>query len=117
MSDLKQVRVAICGAGLSGLALANALLNDPEQRYQVDIFERDTLSYDSERGGYQVRLGEQGISGLRGCLDPELYKELAQVWGHGTLRISLSRFEAYFYQSWKEALVCAMAGSIGHTSS
>ena len=76
-----QLRVLIVGAGLSGLCLANALIRD--QRYHVSIFERDDLAYSSDRGGYQIRIAEQGISGLRECLDPALYQELKKVWGDG----------------------------------
>ena len=76
-----QLRVLIVGAGLSGLCLANALIRD--ERYRVSIFERDDLAYSSDRGGYQIRIAEQGISGLRECLDPALYQELKKVWGDG----------------------------------
>ena len=76
-----QLRVLIVGAGLSGLCLANALIRD--ERYHVSIFERDDLAYSSDRGGYQIRIAEQGISGLRECLDPALYRELKKVWGDG----------------------------------
>lgn len=46
-----KIRVAIIGAGLAGLAIANGLLKDPEERFDVQIFERDTIAFSSERGG------------------------------------------------------------------
>lgn len=78
----KQLRVNIIGAGLSGGALANSLLNDPEKRFKVQLFERDDMAFSSERGGYQIRLGKDGIWGLRECLDPALYAEMRGVWGN-----------------------------------
>lgn len=83
MSKQQPFRVAIIGAGLSGLCLANALLGDDQQRYDVQIYERDTASFDSERGGYQIRLGADGIDGLKTCLAKETYEELKSVWGSG----------------------------------
>lgn len=77
------LRVIIIGAGLSGLCLANGLLNDPRKRFKVDIFERDDLAYASDRGGYQIRLGEDGITGLKECLDKETYEEMRSIWGNG----------------------------------
>lgn len=79
-------RVAIIGGGLSGLCLANALLGDEQQRYEVQIYERDNASFDSERGGYQIRLGQDGIDGLKTCLARETYSELKNVWGSGEYR-------------------------------
>ena len=75
--------MAIIGAGLSGLCLANALLRDPEQRFKVDVYERDDLAYSSDRGGYQIRLGRDGIEGLKVCLSKEDYDDLRHVWGAG----------------------------------
>lgn len=75
----KQLRVSIIGAGLAGGALANALLNDPQERFKVQLFERDDLAFSSERGGYQIRLGEDGITGLKQCLDAETYEQMRVV--------------------------------------
>ncbi|KAF5566884.1 FAD dependent oxidoreductase [Fusarium phyllophilum] len=51
-----KVRVVIIGAGLAGLAVANGLLKDPDEKFDVQIFERDTIAFSSERGGYQLRV-------------------------------------------------------------
>lgn len=81
-------RVCIIGAGLSGLCLANGLLNDAEERFDVTVCERDDLTYSSERGGYQIRLGRDGIAGIRGTLAPQAYADLADIWGTGALENS-----------------------------
>lgn len=82
-SQSKPFRVAVIGGGLSGLCLANALLGDSQERYDVQIYERDTATFDSERGGYQIRLGADGIDGLKTCLAKDTYEELKHIWGSG----------------------------------
>jgi 2-polyprenyl-6-methoxyphenol hydroxylase-like FAD-dependent oxidoreductase len=76
----RQIRVAIIGAGLSGLAVANGLLKDPSGRFDVQVYERDTIAFDSERGGYQVRVSSNGLSALKTIADEELWKSLREVW-------------------------------------
>lgn len=95
MSDAPRLRVLIVGAGLSGLCIANSLLRDPAQRFDVSVFERDTVAFDSERGGYQIRLGQDGITGLKTCLSPETYLELSQAWGQGAQHNGTLRPWAY----------------------
>ena len=76
----RQIRVAIIGAGLSGLAVANGLLKDPSSRFDVQVYERDTIAFDSERGGYQVRISSNGLGALKTIADEELWKSLREVW-------------------------------------
>lgn len=76
----RQIRIAIIGAGLSGLALANGLLKDPSGRFDVQVYERDTIAFDSERGGYQVRICSNGLGALKTIADEELWKSLREVW-------------------------------------
>ncbi|KAH9835507.1 Flavoprotein monooxygenase, partial [Teratosphaeria destructans] len=59
-----RLHIAIVGAGLSGLALAHGLLLDPARRFDVHVYERDTLAFDSERGGYQLRINGDGLRAL-----------------------------------------------------
>ncbi|PNP76577.1 hypothetical protein FNYG_09996 [Fusarium nygamai] len=40
-----KIRVAIIGAGLAGLAVATGFLKDPDERFDVQIFERDTIAF------------------------------------------------------------------------
>jgi salicylate hydroxylase len=75
-----RIKVAIIGAGLSGLAVANGLLNDPSGRFDVQVYERDTVAFDSERGGYQVRISSNGLGALRSIADQELWTSLQEVW-------------------------------------
>lgn len=76
----RRIRIAIIGAGLSGLAVANGLLKDPSGRFDVQVYERDTIAFDSERGGYQVRISSNGLGALKTIADEELWKSLREVW-------------------------------------
>ncbi|KAK5633899.1 hypothetical protein RRF57_009613 [Xylaria bambusicola] len=76
----RKIRVAIIGAGLSGLAVANGLMRDPAGRFDVQIFERDTAAFDSERGGYQLRISLSGLNALKTVSDAELWAAIREVW-------------------------------------
>jgi len=76
----RKIRVAIIGAGLSGLAVANGLLKDPSGRYDVQVYERDTIAFDSERGGYQIRVSSNGLGALKTIADQDLWNSLREVW-------------------------------------
>ncbi|KAK2023936.1 FAD/NAD(P)-binding domain-containing protein [Colletotrichum zoysiae] len=78
-SDHRKIRVAILGAGLSGLAAANGLLNDPAGRFNVQVFERDTIAFSSERGGYQIRISANGLKALKRVSDPELWSSIREI--------------------------------------
>lgn len=79
--QLRKIKVAIIGAGISGLAVANGLLQDPAQRYDVQLYERDSVAYDLERGGYQLRIGAAALHALQSVLGDEATQMLRQVWG------------------------------------
>ncbi|KAI5363914.1 Putative FAD-binding domain, FAD/NAD(P)-binding domain superfamily [Septoria linicola] len=79
-SNIRQVKVAIVGAGISGLAVANGLLKDPRGRFDVQVYERDTIAFDSERGGYQLRISANGLDALRTIADHDLWDSLRDVW-------------------------------------
>ena len=76
----RQIRVAVIGAGLSGLAVANGLLKDPAGRFDVQVYERDTIAFDSERGGYQIRISGNGLAALKTVSDFELWTLISEAW-------------------------------------
>ncbi|UQC87266.1 uncharacterized protein CLUP02_12769 [Colletotrichum lupini] len=76
----RKIRVAIIGAGISGLAVANGLLKDPAGRFDVQVFERDTIAFNSERGGYQLRISANSLNALKTVSDLELWSLIREVW-------------------------------------
>lgn len=76
----RPINVAIIGAGISGLAVANGLLKDTVGRYNVQIYERDTVAYDLERGGYQLRIGVPALQAMKSVLDDEATQMLRSIW-------------------------------------
>jgi len=103
-----QIKVAIIGAGISGLTVANGLLNDPAERFDVQIYERDDVAFDSERGGYQLRIASNGLQGLRTASDADLWSRLQDAWAgdtnaapavvdpkHFNIHLMLSNYKAY----------------------
>ena len=56
---------------------------------EVKVFERDTEAHGSERGGYSIRMGEDGIAGLKACMDESTYAELRDAHGHGEFELYL----------------------------
>lgn len=108
MTQTKQIKVAIIGAGISGLTVANGLLHDIDHRFDVQIYERDTVAFDSERGGYQLRIGTNGLKALKTVSTEELWSALRQTWRgdatrapalvepkHFTLCLDLAKYPAY----------------------
>jgi 2-polyprenyl-6-methoxyphenol hydroxylase-like FAD-dependent oxidoreductase len=63
----EQSRIAITGAGLGGLCLAQAL---SRSGFDVHVYERDA-SRDARRQGYRITANEQGAAALEYCLPPE----------------------------------------------
>lgn len=103
-----KIKVGIVGAGLSGLTVANGLLNDAEMRYDVQIYERDSIAFDSERGGYQIRIASNGLSALKRVSDTELWSLMREAWAGDAsaapavvdpkeykVRLELSKYKAY----------------------
>lgn len=76
-----RIRVAIVGAGIGGLATANGLINDPLQRFEVTIFERDNAQFISERGGYQLRVCGNGLDSLKNLVNEDTWAALVAELG------------------------------------
>jgi 2-polyprenyl-6-methoxyphenol hydroxylase-like FAD-dependent oxidoreductase len=74
-----KIIVGIVGAGISGLAVANVLLNDLGLRYDVEVNERDTIAFDSECGGYQIHIASNGLIALKRVSDQELWDLLREA--------------------------------------
>lgn len=66
---MQEFQVAIIGAGLGGLCLAQGL---KRQGIAFAVFERDP-ALDSRAQGYRIRINPDGQVALRRCLPPELY--------------------------------------------
>jgi 2-polyprenyl-6-methoxyphenol hydroxylase-like FAD-dependent oxidoreductase len=65
-----KLSVAIAGAGLSGLCLAQALLR---AGFEVQVYERDPSPF-ARRQGYRITVDEHGIGALQRCLPPHLFE-------------------------------------------
>ncbi|PPJ57310.1 hypothetical protein CBER1_07951 [Cercospora berteroae] len=77
---MAQIRVAVVGAGIVGLAVANGLLQDPRQRYNVTVYERDSIAFSSDRGGYQIHINTTALEALRQVLDQYSWSLLQKSW-------------------------------------
>lgn len=64
------VSVAIAGAGLSGLCLAQALVR---AGFDVQIYERDA-ALDARRQGYRITVDQHGTAALKQCLPRHLFE-------------------------------------------
>jgi 2-polyprenyl-6-methoxyphenol hydroxylase-like FAD-dependent oxidoreductase len=64
------LRVAVIGAGLGGLCLAQGLLRGGAD---VRVYERDH-AVSARRQGYRLHLDARGGTALRDCLPPELFE-------------------------------------------
>lgn len=81
MSDSPKIKVAIIGAGISGLAVANGLLRHDDDRFDVQIYDRDTIAFDSERGGYQIRISGNGLGTLKKVSTEDTWSSVVEMWG------------------------------------
>src|SRR5262245_36309961 len=69
------VSVAIVGAGLSGLCLAQSL---HRVGFDVEVYERDPSAH-ARRQGYRITLDEHGENALRKCLPSHLFEAVADT--------------------------------------
>ncbi|UTH73735.1 NAD(P)/FAD-dependent oxidoreductase [Chromobacterium sp. IIBBL 290-4] len=98
------LNVAIVGAGLGGLALAQAL---SRSGVACRVFERDA-ALDSRPQGYRIRIDTAGRSALAQCLAPEAYRlfleRCAQSAGEGRFfSPDLSAWPGAVPESWRPA--------------
>jgi 2-polyprenyl-6-methoxyphenol hydroxylase-like FAD-dependent oxidoreductase len=77
--------VAIAGAGLSGLCLAQAL---QRAGFDVRVYERDPAP-DIRRQGYRLTIDRYGAAALRACLPPQLF---AAVWATASAPADVAYF-------------------------
>ncbi|MGV3620949.1 MAG: FAD-dependent oxidoreductase [Archangium sp.] len=79
------MKVAIIGAGLGGLALANALR---DAKMDVGVFEA-TRSSEGRRRASRIALDETGVQALRGCVSEHLFAALEKTSGQTMKALSV----------------------------
>src|SRR5262245_65201426 len=62
-------KIAVAGAGLSGLCLAQSLLG---AGFDVQLYERDPSPL-ARRQGYRITVDQYGAAALKRCLPPHLF--------------------------------------------
>ncbi|MFL6125707.1 FAD-dependent oxidoreductase [Actinophytocola sp.] len=99
MSSSSRAEVAVVGAGLSGLCLAQRL-----RRAGIDVrvYERDPGPF-VRRQGYRITVDADGLRALRESLPPELYELVLATGGDpgGTFRFTNSRLRDAFVLTFK----------------
>ena len=74
---MTNISVAIIGAGVGGLCLAQGL---KQAGVKVDVFERDP-GRDSPVEGYRISISASGGQALKSCLPPEAFRKFAMSTG------------------------------------
>src|SRR5690348_2051787 len=89
MSSSNETSVAIAGAGLAGLCLAQRLVR---AGIDVQVYERDPGPF-VRRQGYRVTVDADGLGALRDSLPPRLYELVLATGGDpgGVFRLTDSR--------------------------
>lgn len=72
-------KVIIIGGGLAGSLLANGL---SRSKVNFEVYERQEKN--SKREGYQIRLGEATLIGMRTCLDQDHIDSIFKHFGRST---------------------------------
>lgn len=73
---MSSFKIIIVGAGLAGCLLANGL-----HHKAIDVVVYERLPRDTDREGYQIRLGSPALKGFRACLNVDQIAELVQRFG------------------------------------
>lgn len=112
MTERSNIHIAIIGAGLGGLCLAQRL---KRQGISFAVYERDP-SPDSRTQGYRIRIDETGQHALAACLPEELnllFRRSCAVSHSGGqfLDPQLEPIDGRPAQSWRPSAVTADGGS------
>jgi len=99
----KNINIAIIGAGLGGLSLAQGL---KKNNISFQIFEKDP-AVNSRIQGYRIRINETGQNALTYCLSEELYQIFTDTCavhstGVNTLNSQLDILEDHWVDSWSD---------------
>jgi len=86
---MSSFKVAIVGGGLAGSLIADGLIKNG---VDVTVYERNPER--SERGGYQIRLGQYSLDAFRLCLDPAHISAIEQKFGMSSARDARSLYTA-----------------------
>ncbi|PHV09181.1 hypothetical protein CSQ96_01420 [Janthinobacterium sp. BJB412] len=97
------LRVAIVGAGLGGLCLAQGLR---QQGIAVQVYERDAAPA-LRRQGYRLRIDHNGQAALARCLPPALYERFRRgcalaAGGVRTLDARLAPLQGKWVDDWRD---------------
>jgi 2-polyprenyl-6-methoxyphenol hydroxylase-like FAD-dependent oxidoreductase len=79
------VRVAIAGAGLGGLCLAQGLLR---AGIDAEVYERDPSPW-ARRQGYRLHVDSRAGSSLERCLPPALYSQFLATTGRPSTKVTV----------------------------
>jgi 2-polyprenyl-6-methoxyphenol hydroxylase-like FAD-dependent oxidoreductase len=82
---VRDLRVAVAGAGLGGLCLAQGLV---KAGFDVRVYERDA-ALDIRRQGYRLHVDGRAARSLQACLPPPLYELFLATTGRPTRRINI----------------------------
>ncbi|OZJ02191.1 hypothetical protein BZG36_05491 [Bifiguratus adelaidae] len=86
-TNSKSYSVAIVGAGLSGLCLAQGLLG---ANVNVHVYERDATPH-ARRQGYRITVDKDGLSALKDCL-PDQFFQVVLATASSTSEVGHFRF-------------------------
>ncbi|MBV8324978.1 FAD-dependent monooxygenase [Chryseobacterium sp.] len=105
VNKYKNKRIAIIGAGLGGLCLAQGLR---KQGIEYSLFEKDTAT-NTRTQGYRIRINEPGRKALESCLPKDLYQLFlntcaASYSGMNILTTELRPSENKLVESWSDGV-------------
>ncbi|HVI44385.1 MAG TPA: FAD-dependent monooxygenase [Chitinophaga sp.] len=101
---MKKIQVAITGAGISGLCLAQGLY---KLGIPFEVFERDEAP-NSRTQGYRIRIDMNGQQALASCLPPDMYTLFRDTCalpypGVRTLKPTLDNVNDKWIYSWMDS--------------
>lgn len=101
----KNKRIAIIGAGLGGLCLAQGL---KKNGFDCEIFEKDS-AVNTRSQGYRIRINEPGRNALKECLSESLYTLFletcaASYSGMNVFNSNLEKSKNELVESWSDGI-------------